>query len=136
MADARVTNEWLAKADEDFEFAISVIEDSAFYAQICFHFHQAAEKYLKSCIVAWGLEFKKIHDLPVLLDLCSTKHPSLQVLVDDCRMLNRFYIDTRYPVHWPSNYTKEEALKAKTAAEHIRDGVKTALQSITPPSNH
>jgi len=135
MADPRVISEWLEKADEDFEFAVSVIEESAFYAQICFHFHQAGEKYLKSYIIAQGLEFKKIHDLPVLLNLCSTKDPSLQVLVDDCRILNRFYIDTRYLVHWPSNYTKGEALKAKTAAEHIRDGVRTALQSIASSSD-
>ena len=67
MADPKVVREWLNKADEDFEFAISVIEDSNFFSQICFHFHQAAEKYLKSFVVAWDLEFKKIHDLPVLL---------------------------------------------------------------------
>ena len=48
MADPKVVREWLNKADEDFEFAISVIEDSNFFSQICFHFHQAAEKYLKS----------------------------------------------------------------------------------------
>ncbi len=43
MADPQVVSEWLKKADEDFEFAVSIIEDSTFYAQICFHFHQAAE---------------------------------------------------------------------------------------------
>ena len=43
MADPQVVGEWLKKADEDFEFAVSIIEDSTFYAQICFHFHQAAE---------------------------------------------------------------------------------------------
>ena len=37
MADAQVIREWLKKADEDFEFAVSVIEESTFYAQICFH---------------------------------------------------------------------------------------------------
>ena len=47
MADPSVINEWLTKADEDFGFAVSVIEDSTFYAPICFHFHQAAEKYFK-----------------------------------------------------------------------------------------
>jgi HEPN domain-containing protein len=52
MADPRVISEWLDKTDEDFEFAVSVIEESTFYAQICFHFHQAAKKYLKSCIIA------------------------------------------------------------------------------------
>ena len=41
MADPRVISEWLKKADEDLEFAASVLKESTFYAQICFHFHQA-----------------------------------------------------------------------------------------------
>lgn len=132
MADPRVIMEWLKKADEDFEFAISVIDESTFYAQICFHFHQAAEKFLKSIIIALNLEFKKIHDLPVLLKSCLAKEPGLQILLDDCKFLNRFYIDTRYPVHWPTQYTKEEAFKAKIATEHIRDVAKSALKSFIP----
>ena len=70
MADARVITEWLRKADEDFAFAASLVGESTFYAQISFHFHQAAEKYLKSLIVAWDLEFRKIHDLQILLKVC------------------------------------------------------------------
>lgn len=96
MADRQVVNEWLKKADEDFGFAVSIIEDSTYYAQICFHFHQAAEKYLKSFIIAWDLEFKKIHDLPVLLKLCLSKESNLNAVMNDCKFLNRFYIDTRY----------------------------------------
>lgn len=130
MADAQVISEWLKKADEDFEFAVSVIEESTFYAQICFHFHQAAEKYLKSLVVGWNLDFKKIHDLPVLLKSCLAKEPGLQALLDDCKLLNRFYIDTRYPVHWPTEYTKAETLRAKKAAEHIRDMIKTTLKPL------
>ncbi len=129
MADPQVVSEWLKKADEDFEFASSIIEDSSYYAQICFHFHQAAEKYLKSFIIARDLEFKKIHDLPVLLKPCLAKELDLKILMDDCKFLNRFYIDTRYPVHWPTQYTREEALKAKIAAENIRDVIKNALKA-------
>ena len=132
MADPQVVSEWLKKSDEDFEFATSIIEDSTYYAQICFHFHQAAEKYLKSFIIACDLEFKKIHDLPVLLKLCLTKSPDLKAVMNDCKFLNRFYIDTRYPVHWPTQYTKEEALKAKTATEHIREVIKNALKLHIP----
>lgn len=132
MADPRVISEWLQKADEDFEFAASVIEESIFYAQICFHFHQAAEKYLKSFIVAWDLEFKKIHDLPVLLKSCLTVEPTLETLMENCKLLNRFYIDTRYPVPWPTQYSKEEALKARNATQQIRDVIKSSLKSIVP----
>jgi HEPN domain-containing protein len=127
MVDPQIISEWLKKADEDFDFAVSVLEDSTFYAQICFHFHQAAEKYLKSFIIASDLEFKKIHDLPVLLKSCSDKESSLRVLLDDCKILNRFYIDARYPVHWPTDYSKEEALRAKNAAKHIREVIKSFL---------
>jgi len=134
MVDTRVISEWIKKADEDLEFAISIVEESTFYAQICFHFHQASEKYLKSFIIAQDLEFKKIHDLQVLLKSCLTKDPNLQELIDDCKFLNRFYIDTRYPVHWPTQYTKEEALKARKAAEHIGVEIKKALKSLSPNS--
>ena len=56
MAESQLVDEWLKKAEEDYAFAASVLEDSTFYAQICFHFHQAAEKYLKAFIVARDLE--------------------------------------------------------------------------------
>ena len=130
MADQQVTSEWLKKADEDFEFAASVIEESPFYAQICFHFHQAAEKYLKSYLIAAELEFKRIHDLPVLLKSCLLKEPGLESIVKDCKLLNRFYIDIRYPVHWPTEYTRQDAFEAKNAAEHIRDVIKNALDPL------
>jgi HEPN domain-containing protein len=78
MADSQLVREWIGKADEDFGFAVSVIEESPYYSQICFHFHQAAEKYLKAHIIAYDLDFQKIHDLPVLLKICMQKDPELQ----------------------------------------------------------
>ena len=85
MADPKIIAEWLKKADEDYDFAVSIVEDSIFYAQICFHFHQAAEKYLKSFIIANDLEFKKIHDLLVLLKACFKKDSTLQQLNNDSK---------------------------------------------------
>ena len=127
MADSRLVSEWLKKAEEDFGFACSVLEDSSFYAQICFHFHQGAEKFLKTFIVARDLEFQKIHDLLALLKLCSSVEPALQEINEHCKFLNRFYIDTRYPVHWPTNYTKDEALKAKNSSEQVRKAIRNVL---------
>jgi HEPN domain-containing protein len=132
MAEPRVVGEWVKKAEEDYQFAASVLEDSTFYAQICFHFHQAAEKYLKAFIVAWDLEFQKIHDLLVSLKICSDLEPGFGRILDDCKFLNRFYLDTRYPVHWPTNYSKEEAKKAKNASEQVRKAIRSALTVATP----
>jgi len=128
MAEAKIIQEWLHKADEDFDFAKSIIEDSTFYAQICFHFQQSAEKYLKAVIVADELEFHKIHDLIILLKTCLHSRPELIGLMPHCKVLNRYYIDTRYPVHWPTDYSKETAFKAKAAAESIRDAVRACLK--------
>ena len=135
MADSRLIDEWLKKAEEDFQFASSVLEQSSFYAQICFHFHQAAEKFLKAFIVARDLEFQKIHDLLILLNACSSIVPALQEIKEHCKFLNRFYIDTRYPVHWPTKYTKEEALKAKHSSEQVQNAIRNALLQTTAPDS-
>ena len=123
MVDRKVIQEWLDKADEDFGFANSVLGDTRYYAQLCFHYHQAAEKYLKAFIVAGELEFVKRHDLVFLLDICQKAAPQLNTLLLDCKSLNRFYIDTRYPAHWPEAFTRDDALKAKEAVERIRSSV-------------
>jgi HEPN domain-containing protein len=128
MGDIEIIREWLAKADENFEFALVNLEEGkAFFALICFHFQQAAEKYLKAYIVAHDLEFRKIHDLPALLKTCTRKNSSLEQLNSDCEFLNAFYIETRYPVHWPTHFTRQEAAKAKSAADRVRQVITEAL---------
>ncbi len=129
MVDPKVVYEWLNKAGEDFNFAdANLSEGSNFYAQICFHFHQAAEKYLKAFIIAYDLEFEKIHNLINLLKICGKQESSLLSLLEECELLNPFYIETRYPVHWPSNYTREKTLKAREAAKQIAEKIKEALK--------
>ena len=121
MVDIEIIEDWIKNGDEDFEFAAQNLkEGKPFYAQICFHFQQAAEKYLKGFIVAYELEFRRIHDLPVLLGICSAQDSTLGELQDACEYLNAFYVETRYPVHWPTNFSREETTKAFEAADHIR----------------
>lgn len=129
MADKKIVEEWLAKADEDLGFAKSCLsdEENEFYSPICFHFQQSAEKYLKSYIVAFGLEFKKIHDLVQLLQVCSAHNPSLEGLKENCEFLTDFYVETRYPVHWPTNIIKADAEQAREAAEKIAQKIKDTL---------
>ncbi len=51
MAHKLVVLEWLFKADQDFGFAKTILSyPREYYDQICFHFQQAAEKYLKAYI--------------------------------------------------------------------------------------
>jgi HEPN domain-containing protein len=128
MADTLFVNEWLAKAEEDFKFAVHSLKESAEYlSPICFHFQQAAEKYLKAFIVAHDLEFRKIHDLGELLRVCSEKDQSLAGLKDDCAALTDFYIEARYPAHWPGGLSIEEVCRAHEAAERIRNEIRKRL---------
>ncbi|MBU0700630.1 HEPN domain-containing protein [bacterium] len=129
MVDKTLIQEWLNKADEDFGFALRNLDDegNTFYAQICFHFQQSAEKYLKAYIVAYELPFKKIHELSELLRICQEHDDSFSKFQEECDFLTDFYIDTRYPVHWPTYYTQEEAMKSQESANRIGCFVKTRI---------
>lgn len=128
MVDKEIIREWVSKADEDFRFALVNLEEGKpFFAQICFHFHQATEKFLKAYIIAHGLEFRKIHDLSVLLKICESDDSSFKDLRIDVEFLNIYYIDTRYPVHWPTHYSREESERARTSAQNIRSLVTEKL---------
>ncbi len=128
MADPSIVKEWLARADEDFRFAEANLKGgSEFYAQICFHFQQAAEKYLKAYIIGKGLTFQKVHDLVHLLKTCSGLDSAFTGLKEDCILLNTAYIETRYPVHWPTHYTKETAEQSCAAAVNIAGMVRNRL---------
>lgn len=132
MADRKIVEEWLEKAESDYRFACINLEDTAdeFFAQICFHFQQSAEKYLKAYIVANDLPFKKIHDLVELMQTCTSKEKDFSSLKEECEFLTDYYIDTRYPVHWPATYSREETEMAKQSAEKIRNFIKDKLSKV------
>ena len=133
MVDPQIIMEWLGKADDDFCFAdANLREGSEFFAQICFHFQQAAEKYLKAYIICNSLHFSKVHDLVHLLKTCSDHEPALAKLKEDCILLSSAYIDTRYPVHWPTDYTRETAKKLHVAASNISGIIREQINLKLP----
>jgi len=128
MVDFEIVREWIAKAEEDFEFtSVNLEEGKPYFAQICFHFQQASEKYLESYIIANELEFRKVHELPMLLKICLAKDLSFEQLREDCEFLNTFFVDTRYPVHWPTRFSRQETQRACQSASRIRAFVKQKL---------
>ena len=89
MVDFQIVQEWLKEANEDYDFAsVNLEEEDRFYSRICFHFQQAAEKYLKTFIVAKELGLRKIHDLRILLDICMKKDGEFEELREACIYLN------------------------------------------------
>lgn len=69
-------------------------------AVVCFHAHQAAEKYMKGLIVAADEEPPRIHALPELLRRAIAHAPELDTgqLRTAAGGLNAYYIPSRYPI--------------------------------------
>jgi len=133
MVDKKVVQEWLKKADDDFGFAKTNLDDknTGYFDFICFHLQQAAEKYLKSFIIAKGLKLEKIHNLIALRKICAKINPKFEEIRSECVFLNDFYIVTRYPVILPVNITRQEAETAQQYTEKIGNLVKQTLHDET-----
>jgi hypothetical protein len=73
--------------------------------------------------VAFELEFEKTQNLIQLITICSSQNASILVIMKECERLNTAFIDTRYPVHWPVDYTKDKAINMKKDIEKIEDTI-------------
>lgn len=114
-------DEWFKLGDSDFRFAKTGFEANDFFHIICFQCQQAVEKYLKGYLTYHGQRFPKIHHLPRLVRLCWKIDPSFNALIDRAKLLDAFYIETRYSGAAFETFTKKEAEEAlKTADEIIR----------------
>lgn len=133
MVNLKIVKEWLVEAEEDFAFgSVSLEEHDRFFSRVCFHFQQAAEKYLKAFIVANELGLKRIHNLQILLDICKKKDKEFEELREVCIFLNAFYIDTRYPTFWPVGRSRKEAEKAREETKKIGDFIKKKIKMESP----
>lgn len=128
MVSETIVREWLQKADEDYQHVLNHIEhENEFFAPFCFHCQQAAEKYLKAFLVAKNKRIPKIHQLKALLDLCMEIDPLFEKIRYDAKLLEPYYIDTRYPVSWPTGFSKEDAKEALASAKNVRNFVLAKL---------
>ncbi len=122
MGKEDIVKSWLEKAEEDYLHAKSDLEnEDKFYSHLAFFLEQAAEKYLKAYIVKYDLNFEYTHDLLRLLEICKERDENFSQFENVCSELNPYYIDTRYPVHWPVGYKKEDIEKGLKLLEELRD---------------
>lgn len=112
---------WLWKAENDFlNIEDNLSSERVPWDTVCFHAQQAAEKLLKTAILARGIRPPRTHDLLVLLTICSEGDPSRSVLVEECRMLTSFAVEIRYP-HPSYEPNEEEAMDLVEAARGISE---------------
>lgn len=123
-----LAEEWFKKARDDFKSAKVVLEEGGYYGTTCFLSQQIAEKYLKGFLVFSGWKLEKIHDLVKLLNECKKILPDFCDMEEECILLNDYYIETRYPLDMPADYSKKEAREALSAAESIGKFVLSKLK--------
>lgn len=90
---------------------------------ICFLCQNSAEKYLKAFLIWKGWILQKIHDLEKLLAEAIIFDVECKILENECKLLNDYITETRYPsdLPWDSIGEKEakEAIKAVEIIEQF-----------------
>jgi HEPN domain-containing protein len=115
--------EWVRKAEEDYETAITLVRKRKRPTPnvVCFHCQQCTEKYLKAFLVQQGVIFSKIHDLRELRRLAVAADPSIDLITDSLLALNPYAVEFRYPGEEAAVEEAHEAVATmKTARRFLR----------------
>ena len=110
-------SDWLRYAISDLKLACVARPTEVLLEALCFHAQQAAEKALKSVLVANDIPFPKTHNLRTLLDLLPediTPPPEVQ----DAASLTDYAVLSRYPGNLES-VTQKEYQEAVSQAEAV-----------------
>lgn len=130
MSDAqrKQAEEWLQKAEEDKRSIKAILAEDGAPSTACFLSQQMAEKSLKSLMTFHGKQFRKVHDLLQLAAELRRAEPKIKELIDQLKILNQYYVATRYPGDFPE-FTFEEAQKAYEAANRVKEFVEGCIES-------
>ncbi len=118
---------WLTYAQEDLSAAEQLL-NQPFIApprHICWLAQQAAEKMLKTSLIAIGTGFPRSHDLDALRNLLP-HHWTVHTTQPDLSELTEWAVESRYPGNWPAA-TPTDANKAVKTAQELWQTLKTDL---------
>lgn len=130
-ADSKNYEDWLAKAENDLKAAKGILY---YYEEpptdtVCYHCHQTAEKSLKGFLVYSVGEIPKTHDLVELLNLCISINDKLSDYKEEVEILNKYYIEAKYPPDQPILYPIEETKEAVTKAKKVFEFIESLVLS-------
>lgn len=125
---------WLTKAEEDLSFASLGLREQ-FFSHACFLCQQVVEKSLKGFLLGSGRPYPRQHKVVDLVSLCPEIQADLEPLKDELKLLDEFYVPTRYPDAIPGSLpagspSLDDAQTAFQTASAVLDLVRTKL---TPP---
>jgi len=110
--------EWIVKADHDLGSAkLIYLHIPEYFDTIAFHCQQATEKYLKSILLHFDIQFQRTHNLVYLLDLVTQKLEISEDMYDKAIVLNGFSVQIRYPDN--TVYLTTEELELSIAISEV-----------------
>jgi len=120
---------WIIFAREDLRMAELALAEGIFN-QVCFHAQQCVEKAIKGWLEQQGQIPPRTHRMADLLALLS---PDLMgELTDAIRVLDRFYIPTRYPDALPG--ILPDGMPRRQDAEEALNVARSTLQRVESES--
>jgi len=122
MKATKYVRDWLERGNDDLSAAKILLKENVSPNTVCFHAQQAAEKYLKGFLAHHRKHVRKVHDLDALLEVCIKVNPVINVLKEEARFLNQFYVESRYPDEY-IKFSRADAEQTYKAALRIRDAV-------------
>jgi len=120
--------EWFEKAEKDFISAKILIENKGFPETIAFLSQQTIEKYLKGYLLYMKETIPLIHDVFVLCKKSASHNKGFEQFYDDCKFLNAFYIEARYPMDFPVNIKDEDGERTFDIADRVIRFVKSIVR--------
>lgn len=124
---------WILAAEDDLKLAKVILKEENFYSAICFHSQQSIEKSLKAFLLYQNFsEDLRTHRLEDLVNLSTKYNKNFLNFLDDCKILDQYYIPTRYPdalIGTTSDgvYRLEEAEESIKIARKIYNFVKSKI---------
>ena len=119
---------WFEKGQKDVEMAKRAMGPSAPLPDMaCYHAQQCAEKYLKGYLVSHQIEFRWVHDLVYLVQLCREQDSQFESLMEAVDVLNVYSTQVRYPAEDMSEPSPKDAHQAIQMTEHIAQFVENRI---------
>lgn len=124
---------WLEQAEHNLKVAENNL-NAQFYSDACFMAEQTAQVGLKAFIIYHKKRLIWEHSIQELARLCVQYDSSFQKFIEYGRILDRYYIPTRYPdaLARPAvpfkTYTEEDAKTAIKFAKEIIKKVKNKIE--------
>ena len=124
---------WLAQAEHQLEVTDSLLE-SGFWSDVCFMAEQTAQMALKAFLYGRGQRHILFHSIQDLAPECGELDAVFEEVVEWGKILDRYYIPTRYPDALASpavpfrSFTQDDARQARRYAADIVELVKTRFE--------